>query len=133
MKRVACATVEAERGMTSISFVVAAGLSLVLFVSMANVVVMVFERGAIRAAVDEAVRVGGRSDTPVADCEARARAVLDGLLGPAARSGVQVRCTLGGDPPMVRAHAEAALAPWLPAVPSWSLELDATSGLEVLP
>ena len=62
--------------MAAITFVVAAGLSLVMFVSLTNVTTMLFARGAIRAAVEEAARVGARSDTPVAECEARARACL---------------------------------------------------------
>ena len=44
--------------MTAITFVVAAGLSLVMFVSLVNVTAMLFARGAIRAAVEEAARVG---------------------------------------------------------------------------
>ena len=52
--------------MAAITFVVAAGLSLVMFVSLANVTTMLFARGAIRAAVEEAARVGARSDAPVA-------------------------------------------------------------------
>ena len=70
-----------ESGMTGVAFVVAAGMALVLFVSLANVVTMTFTRGAVRAAVEEGARTGARSDDPVAACEARARAVLSGLLG----------------------------------------------------
>ena len=84
-------------------------------------------------AVEEAARVGARSDTPVAECEARARDVLEGLLGPATRAGVSVRCSVSQDPATVQAHADASLSPWWPGVPTWTFAVDATSGVEVLP
>ena len=122
-----------ERGMTAITFVVAAGLSLVMFVSLVNVTAMLFARGAIRAATEEAARVGARSEAPVAACEARARAVLEGLLGPAMRAGVSVRCSVGDDPAAVHARADASLVPWWPGVPRWTFVVDAVSGVESLP
>ena len=119
--------------MTGVAFVVAAGMALVLFVSLANVVTMTFTRGAVRAAVEEGARTGARSDDPVAACEARARAVLSGLLGPSARSGVAVRCTVAGVPPAVRAHADGTLVPWWPGLPGLAFATDASSAREELP
>ncbi|MFA5883815.1 MAG: hypothetical protein WDA60_08195 [Acidimicrobiia bacterium] len=119
--------------MAGIAMVVAAALSLVVFVSLANVVTMVFTRNAVRAAVDEAVRVGSRSDGPIADCETRARAVLDGLLGPAARRDVGVTCTASGSPLQVRARADVTIVPWLPGLPRWSYTVESAEVREALP
>src|SRR4051794_1973545 len=101
-----------QRGSAALALVVAAALALVVFVTLANLVTMQFTRGAVRAAADEAVRVGSRSDAPVTVCKARARAVLDGLLGPAARGGVAFRCSVSGSPPAVHARADVTMVPW---------------------
>ena len=119
--------------MTGVAFVVAAGMALVVFVSLANVVTLTFTRGAVRAAVEEGARVGARSDDPVAACENRARAVLRGLLGPAAREAVLVTCHVEGSPPAVRAHADALLVPWWPGLPAFAFVSDASSAREDLP
>ena len=119
--------------MTGVAFVVAAGMALVVFVSLANVVTLTFTRGAVRAAVEEGARVGARSDDPVAACEARARAVLHGLLGPAARDAVLVTCDVDGSPANVRAHADARLVPWWPGLPAFAFTTDASSAQERLP
>ena len=119
--------------MAGVAFVIAAGLALVLFVSLANVVTMVFTRGAVRAAVEEGARVGARSDEPVSACEDRARAVLDGLLAPSVRQGVTIRCSVDGTPPTVRARADARLVPWWPGLPPLAFATDASSAREELP
>jgi hypothetical protein len=119
--------------MTGVAFVVAAGMALVVFVSLANVVTLTFTRGAVRAAVEEGARVGARADDPVAACEERARAVLRGLLGPAARGEVVVTCNVEGSPPTVRAHADGRLVPWWPGLPEFAFVTDASSVREELP
>jgi hypothetical protein len=94
---------------------------------------MQFTRSAVRAATDEAVRVGSRSEAPVAACEARARAVLAGLLGPATRDDVAVSCSVIGSPPTVRARADVELVPWLPGLPVWAYSVHSDATQEVLP
>jgi len=121
-----------QEGSAAITLVVAAALSLVVFVSLANVVTTLSTRHAVRAALDEAVRVGSRSDAPIADCQARAREVLRGLLGPAARRGVAVSCGSGGDPETVQARADVRIVPWWPGLPTWSFSVEATALKEVL-
>lgn len=122
-----------ERGSAALAFVVAAGLALVVFVTLANLVTMQFTRGAVRAAADEAVRVASRSDSPVTACEARARAVLEGLLGPVARGGVAFRCAVSGTPPSVHARAEVTMVPWLPGLPDWQVVVRSDAAREVVP
>jgi hypothetical protein len=124
---------DGEAGTAALALVVAAAFALVLFVTLANVVTMQFTRNAVRAATDEAVRAGSRADAPVPECEARARAVLDGLLGPAARDDVAVVCTVSGAPPSVHARAEVALVPWLPGLPAWSFAVHSAAVQELVP
>lgn len=119
--------------MAGVAFVVAAALALVLFVTLADLVMVQFTRNAVRAAVDEGVRVGSRSDAPVAACEARARAVLDGLLGSGARGGVTVSCATATAPDAVRATARVEVRPWLPGLPTWSFMLGGAAVREALP
>jgi hypothetical protein len=113
--------------------VTAIALSLVVFVSLANVETMLFARDAVRAAVDEGARAGARADDPQRACEARARAVLDGLLAPTARSAVAVTCRGGASGAWIEARADAALDPWWPGLPAWTFTTTSTAGREVLP
>lgn len=122
-----------ERGMAGLAFVVAAAFALVVFVTLADVVTMQLTRTAVSAAAGEAVRAGSRSDAPVAECEARARAVLDGLLGPEVRDDVRVSCAVSGAPSVVHARAEVSVTPWLPGLPVWSFAVDRDATREVLP
>lgn len=119
--------------MSGVAFVVAAGMALVAFVSLANLVTITFTRGAVRAAVEEGARAGARADDPVAACEDRARAVLGGLLGPSVGAAVVIRCVVDGSPPSVRAHADAPLVPWWPGLPALDFSTDASSAREELP
>ena len=119
--------------MTGVAFVVAAGMALVAFVSLANLVTITFTRGAVRAAVEEGARIGARADDPVAACEDRARAVLAGLLGLSVSEAVTIQCVIDGSPPSVRAHADAQLVPWWPGLPAMVFSADASSTREALP
>lgn len=99
---------------------------------LANVLVWSYARGVVRAALDEGVRAGARSPDAVAECEARARAVLDDLLGGRMREGVgAVRCVDDGD--RVAARAVMTFHGWLPAVPSWTVEAGALATRELPP
>jgi hypothetical protein len=112
--------------MTTVQFVAATALSLVVFVMLANFIVDVYARGAIRAAVDEAARAGAPVDASLADCERRANDALDHLLGGGMRSGVRVDCADGAG--TVRARAHAVLRGWLPGVvPDWTFALTGTA------
>jgi hypothetical protein len=112
--------------MTTVQFVAATALSLLVFVMLANLVVDLYARGAIRAAVDEGARAGSPVDSSIAECERRAKDALDGLLGGAMRAGVQVDCVDDAD--TVRAQATVVLRGWLPGVvPDWSFSLAGSS------
>lgn len=92
---------------------------------LANFVVHLYARGAIRAAVDEGARAAAPVDGTTGDCERRARDVLDVLMGGVLRRGVTVGCV--DDFGTVRAYADAVLPGWLPLVtPDWRFRLVGT-------
>ena len=70
----------ATRGFTTIQYVIAVAWSLVLFVLVANLMVDLYARGAVRDALDDGVRAGAPAAGPVAACEARAHEVVSGLV-----------------------------------------------------
>jgi hypothetical protein len=109
-----------------VQFVAAVGFSLVAFVMLANFVVDLYARGAVRAAVDEGARAAAPADATTADCERRAHDALDVLIGGALRRGVTVACV--DDFGTVRAYADAVLPGWLPLVtPDWRFRLVGTA------
>jgi hypothetical protein len=121
----------ADAGMATLQYVLAAALSLVVFVLLANVIVDLYARGAVRAAVDEAARAGARVDATVAECAARADDVLAGLVGSRLRSGVDVACSDTGATVSARAHVR--LPGWLVLVPDWRFSIVATAVKERSP
>jgi hypothetical protein len=112
--------------MTTLQFVLATALSLVVFVVLANFVVGLYARGAVRAALDEGARAGAPVDASIAECEQRANDALDDLLGGTMRSDVHVQCA--DDFGTVRARADVVVRGWIPGlVPDWSFALTGTA------
>jgi hypothetical protein len=111
--------------MSTTQYVVATAFSMIVFVLLANLVVDLYARGVVRAAVDEAARTGARLDSSPAECAARARDVLGDLMGPRMRSGVDVTCADGFG--VVVARAEVRLPAWLALIPDWSFTLAGTA------
>jgi hypothetical protein len=123
------ARVRGDEGFTTIQYVVATGFSLLLFVMIANLLVDLYERGAVRDALDE----GARSAMPVAatthDCEARVREVLASVAGGSSLRVTSISCVDDGD--RVVASARVALRSWFPALlPDWRLDLHAAAHRE---
>lgn len=110
--------------------VVAIALSLVLVASMLNLIVFQYGKGVIRAALDEGVRTGGRATATVADCQARADAAVDDLLG---ALGDEVTITCAETSGQMTASAAATFRAWLPTVPDWRFELHGASVKEQQP
>jgi len=118
--------------MTTAQYVSATAFSLVAFVMMANLVVFLYARGVVRAAVDEGARAGGRLSASAGDCEERASDVVGDLLGGSLRGGVSLTCTETRD--VMTARANVVLRGWLPGlVPNWSFTLEAQSVKERAP
>lgn len=118
-----------EDGFATVQYVVATAFGLVMLVMVANLLVDLYARGAVREAIDEATRAATRVDAPPGTCEERARDALDSLLrGPA---GDHVVVTCGEGPDWVTASAEVTLASWIPwLVPDWSFTVSAVAARE---
>gem|GEM_PF-3583134 len=115
-----------DDGMTTIEYVAATALSLLLIVMLVNVVLVLYARGVVHSALDEGVRAGAPSRlsaaASVAACDAKAHEVLHGLLSGPLGAKIRVQCALGGDG-VVRAHAVAEFDPWIPGtMPTWTFE-----------
>ena len=112
-----------ERGFTTIQYVIAVSWSLILLVLIANVLVDIYARGAVRDALDDGVRAGAPASASAAACEARAREVVSGLVrGPLLQA--DVRCRESGG--FVVAEAHVSLRSWLPMLlPDWRMTLHA--------
>ena len=116
-----------ERGFTSLQFLVASSLALVVFAVLANVVVVQYSRGAMRSALDQGVRAGSIVGTEEA-CEDRVSQVLGDLLGGTIGDNVGFDCLLAG--PVMRATGELLVSSWTPFTPDFDLELSAEAALE---
>jgi hypothetical protein len=103
-------------GFTTIQYVIAVAWSLVLLVLIANFMVDLYARGAVRDALDDGVRAGAPMTASVAACEARAHDVVTGLVrGPLLQARVHIV-----------AEADVSLRSWLPMlVPDWRMTLHA--------
>lgn len=118
------ASPHSQAGFTTASFLLAVGLTLVVFVWVANLAVFLYGRAAVRSALDEAARAGSRVDAESAElCEQRADQALGNVLGGTMGRGVTVVCTEDGG--MVRARADVRFDGWLPPVPDWQFQLSA--------
>jgi len=123
-----------ERGFVTIEYLLAVGLSMVVLVVIANVVVFEYGHGVVRAAVDQGVREGTRTPTPVAACQAAAQQVIDDLLGGRSGpmgSGVSITCTRTGT--QIAATARARFRAWLRPIPDWSFSSSASAAIEATP
>ncbi len=118
-----------ERGFTTIQYVVATAFSLLLFVLVANLLVDMYERGAVRDALDEAVRAGVPVSATTDDCIARARDVVESVAGGSSIRVDRLDCVREGD--RVVASAHVSLHSWFPMLlPDWQLSLTASARRE---
>lgn len=116
-----------DRGFTSVQFVLAAGLSLVLFVALANLVVVQYGRGAVRSALEQGARAGAVAGT-VAACEETAWSVVDQLLGGSMSNRLEMSCVVGGGG--VVASASVVFEAWVPLTPDFEVSLSTEAFLE---
>jgi len=93
-----------ERGFTTIQYVVATGFSLLLFVMVANLLVDLHERGAVRDALDEGVRAGVPIASTSDDCLARTRDVMRAIAGGASVRVDDLSCEPDGERVVATAH-----------------------------
>lgn len=114
--------------MATVEIMVIVTFSLLILVTIANLIAVQFGRGTLRAAVDEAARVGARlSDDPIATCERRQAELLSGL-GKVARN-VNGQCEIVDG--VVTARASATFTGWI--IPDITQEASAGSVQELAP
>jgi hypothetical protein len=118
-----------EDGFATLQYVLAVGMSLLLLVLIANLLVDLYARAAVRDAVEEGTHAVVARDASPTACEQHARSALDGLLrGPIGRD-VEVRCVVA--PASVLATADVRLPSWLPLlVPDWRFTVRAVATRE---
>jgi hypothetical protein len=119
-----------DRGITSVQFLLASGLGLLLFLVLANLVVVQYGRGALRSALDQGARAGAVSSS-VDECRQRIEDVLGQLLGGRMGDSVETSCRIG--PGMVTASARAVFASWTPFTPEFVIEMTAQATRELPP
>jgi hypothetical protein len=114
-----------QAGFLTVQYLAAIGVSLLLLATFANLIAFQYGRGVVRAALDEGARAGSRSGANIGECEQRAEAALDDLLGGPMGDQVRVRCReVGG---RVVADATVTFRGWGPGVPDWSFPLRAAT------
>jgi hypothetical protein len=115
-----------DRGVSSIQFVLAAALALVLFLALANLVVVQYGRGAVRSALEQGARAGSLSG--VSGCEATAAQVIADLLGGRMSDGLVLSCGL--DDGAVVATASVTFDSWTPLTPDFEFYLSSAAVVE---
>ena len=116
-----------ERGMTTLPTVVAASFALVMFVLLAQLVLVQYARGVSRTAVDEAVRTSAVAGGDVGVCVDAATSVLDDLLGGPFGADLVTRCV--ADDRALVASVEGPLQSLLPFLPPFAVAAEASASL----
>ncbi len=115
----------------TIQFVAATAFSLLLLVVVANVMVNLYQRGAVRDALDEGVRAASVVDHGDNACARKANEVL-AVLAPGVRLGNDgVTCSRSRY--LITARADVHFESWLPLVPSWTSHLKAMTRITGVP
>ena len=110
-----------EAGFTTAELLLAVGLTLLIFVWVANLAVYLYGRGVVRSAIDEAARAGSRVGADSATvCQERANQVLANLIGGSMGRELAVSCA--EEDGVVRARADVVFRAWLPPVPDWHFQ-----------
>lgn len=109
-----------QEGVSSIQFLLASALALVLFLALANLVVVQYGRGAIRSALEQGARAAAISGS-ASDCEAKAYDVVGQLLGGRMSDGLVVVCDVG--PERVAASASARFESWTVLSPDFVISM----------
>lgn len=117
----------ADRGLSSIQFILASALALLLFLALANLVVVQYGRGAVRSALEQGARAGAVTGS-VLDCEVTAAEVTRQLLGGRMSDGLVVACQASDG--MMVATGTAIFESWTPLTGDFAVELTSRAVLE---
>lgn len=113
--------------MSSVQFLLAAALSLTVFLTLANLVVVQYGRGAMRSALDQGARAGAMARSEQL-CETVARDVLDQLLGGRMGDSVSLRCV--AEDGLMAASATALFESWTPMTGDFEVAVSGEAALE---
>lgn len=115
-----------DRGVSSVQFVLAAALALILFLALANLVVVQYGKGAIRSALEQGARAGTTAGLSV--CEDTAGRVVEDLLGGRMSDGLVLGCSISSG--SMVASASAVFESWTPLTPDFSFSLSSSAVIE---
>jgi hypothetical protein len=119
-----------DRGVTSVQFLLASGLGLLIFLAMANLVVVQYGRGALRSALDQGARAGAVTSS-ADDCMVRVESVLGQLMGGRMGDTIVTQCAVG--PLVVSASGRAVFDSWTPLMPDFVIEMTAQATRQLPP
>jgi hypothetical protein len=119
-----------DRGVTSVQFLLASGLGMLLFLALANLVVVQYGRGALRSALDQGARAGAVRSSEE-ECRQRIEDVLGQLLGGRMGDSVVTSCGIG--PSVVSATGRAVFVSWTPFTHDFVIEMTALATRELPP
>lgn len=97
----------------------ASALALILFLALANLVVVQYGRGAVQSALEQGARAGTTAGSVV--CERTAMRVIEDLLGGRMSDGLTIACELSGG--SVLATASGVFESWTPLTPDFGFTL----------
>jgi Flp pilus assembly protein TadG len=117
---------KADRGVSSIQFVLAAALALLLFLALANLVVVQYGKGAVRSALEQGARAGTTAGP--SRCEDIATGVVQDLLGGRMSDDLELSCVESGG--AMVASASVSFESWTPLTPDFELSLTARAVVE---
>ena len=120
----------ADCGVSSVQFLLASALALLLFLAFANLVAVQYGRGALRSALDQGARAGALSGS-VDDCEAKVGDVVGQLLGGRMSDGLVVRCAVSGD--VMIADGSAMFESWTPLTTDFAISMASEAAMERAP
>ncbi len=107
-----------DAGQASVTYLLAITMSLVVFVMMTNLLMFLYARAVIRAAVDEGARAGSVANGSEIECLARATDTLDDLLAGPMGNGVALSCVATGSE--IVATANVTLTSPFPGITDWT-------------
>ena len=104
-----------DTGYVTPAFVATVGCTMILLVTVANLLVLRYADGILQSAVEEGVRQG-LATGEAASCAARAAEVVEAGLGPMTAGVAPAVCTIAADG--ATAGVTATFPGWLPLVPT---------------
>ncbi len=121
-----------QAGFTSLQFAVMAFFAMVIFAFVVNLVAIQYQRGAVRVAVDEAVRHGAAAGRTELDCERLAAQILSdpdsGLIAGGLGATIDVKCAVSGREMVAAATGVSEW--WMGGLPDLSFTITGHAVLE---